>query len=677
MSSSSTPTPKFSLNPEQLKAVQYVDGPCLVLAGAGSGKTRVITEKIAYLIKECDIAAHHITAVTFTNKAAREMKERVSKQLDKKARRGLTISTFHTLGLKIIRSEQPMLGLSDGFSIFDSHDSGQLIRELMLASVEEAEDATDRVKFHISNWKNNLISCDHALSHAADKEEQLSARVYVEYERSLRAYNAVDFDDLIMLPARLFAAEPAVLAKWQSRIRYLLVDEYQDTNQSQYQMVKYLVGQRAAFTVVGDDDQSIYSWRGAQPENLALLAEDFPSLELIKLEQNYRSSSLILKAANAVIDNNPHVFDKRLWSQLEHGESIRALRCASEDAEAERVATDIFNHHLQHKRPFSDYAILYRGNFQSRLIETKLKTLQVPYKISGGSSFFGKTEIRDILYYLRVIINPDDDNAFLRIINVPRREIGPRTLEKLSAYAQQREKSLLAASGEIGLRHHLPERVIEKLEVFSRWMTKLQQRCVQEDPMKAIRQMIDDIHYETWCYEQSSNPRAAEKKMENIGQLLNSINSMLEKNEDSDLSDVIRKLVLLDMLDEKQQEDDDDRVQLMTLHASKGLEFPHVFIMGMEEELLPHRTSLEEDSVEEERRLFYVGITRAQRELTLTLSARRRQYGEVSECTPSRFLDELPRNDVEWEGWDQQRSEEETKAVASAHISNLRAILDK
>ncbi|MCP5014998.1 MAG: DNA helicase Rep [Ketobacter sp.] len=665
------------LNPRQSEAVHYIDGPLLVLAGAGSGKTSVITRKIAHLIQKCEIPAHRIVAVTFTNKAAREMKERVGQLVKGKQARGLTVSTFHNLGLNIIRKEHQRLGLKNGFSIFDDQDSRTLLTELLHRESDVGADEVDIIRHSISNWKNDLISPSQAISRANDEDEVRAAQTYAQYDRMLRAYNAVDFDDLILLPTVLLRDNEDVLEKWRNRIYYMLVDEYQDTNISQYLLVRLLVGNRARFTVVGDDDQSIYAWRGARPENLAQLAEDYPALKVIKLEQNYRSSGRILKCANKVIANNPHVFEKQLWSEHGYGDPIRIIRCRSEDHEAEKIASEILNQHLQKKRPFKDFAVLYRGNHQSRIIELKLQQFQVPYKVSGGSSFFSKAEIKDVMAYLRLIMNSDDDNAFLRIVNTPRRELGPTTLEKLGQYAQSRERSLFSVCCEMGLAETLKAKQYSMLKRFHDWIEETRENIQRGHAVGAIKQMIRDIDYENWLVEQSSSPKMAEKRMENVWQLIASIERMLEKADDeNDVESVIGKLILLDILEQQKEEDDSDRVQLMTLHASKGLEFPYVFLMGMEEELLPHRTSIEEDNIEEERRLMYVGITRAKRELTMTYTAKRKQYGEEFEPTPSRFLDEMPQDDLAWEGRGFQKSKEEKQEIGNAHLANLKNLFD-
>lgn len=664
------------LNPRQYEAVRHISGPLLVLAGAGSGKTSVITRKIAYLIQECGIPAAKIVAVTFTNKAAREMKERAGKLVQGPEARGLTVSTFHNLGLNILRREMTHFGLKSGFSIFDAEDSRSLIGELL--HQENASDKIDLIRNLVSSFKNDLISPEEAMSRAENDGELLAAKIYEVYNRHLRAYNAVDFDDLILLPTVAFRDNKELREKWQNRIHYLLVDEYQDTNSAQYLLVKLLVGSRGALTAVGDDDQSIYAWRGARPENMVELTKDFPGLTVVKLEQNYRSTARILKAANAVIANNPHVFEKQLWSQLGMGDAIRVLTCGNEDAEAERVATDILNHKMMQRRDFRDYAVLYRGNFQSRLVETKLRELQIPYKVSGGQSFFSRAEIKDVMAYLRLIINPDDDNAFLRIVNTPKREIGPATLEKLGSYAQQRGCSMLAACDEMGLGLHLSDRQLGHLQDFSQWLASTAREVIDGESLNAIRQMLVDISYDDHLRDSSGTPAAAEKRIENVQSFLASIQKMADKQDDEDdknIENVIRKLVLMDLLEQQAEEEDLDRVQLMTLHAAKGLEFPHVYMMGLEEDLLPHRNSIEADTIEEERRLMYVGITRAKKTLTLTLAGRRKTGGENMPTTPSRFLEELPKDDLEWEGRNSNRSTEEKKALGQAHLAGLKDLL--
>ncbi|WP_066018409.1 DNA helicase Rep [Endozoicomonas atrinae] len=653
------------LNDRQAEAVKYIDTPLLVLAGAGSGKTSVITTKIAYLIQQCGISAKNIVAVTFTNKAAREMKERVGKLVKGKASSGLTVSTFHNLGLNIIRREYKILGYKPGFSIFDQQDARSLITDLMQRDASADDNGVDQIQHCISNWKNDLITPAQALQMARQPWEQTAAIVYEHYNRMLKAYNSVDFDDLIMKPVELFRNYPEVQQRWQDKVHYMLVDEYQDTNGAQYELVKRLVGDRRKLTVVGDDDQSIYAWRGAKPENLAQLKEDYPSLKVIKLEQNYRSTSRILKAANTLIANNPHVFEKTLWSEMGVGDEIRVIKCRNDEMECERIATEIIAHKLRHDNSYKDYAVLYRGNFQSRLLELKLQHHGIPYHINGGTSFFARAEVKDIMAYLRLLINQDDDNAFLRVVNTPKREIGPSTLEKLGNYANKHHISMYKACEEAALEEDLAPQYAERLRRFTGWMDDVSRRLqTSEDPMQVVREMIADTDYENWLMQHSSTPAQAEKRMANVWFLVDALQQTLERgDEDRTVEDAIARLILRDMLERNEEEEDADRVQLLTLHASKGLEYPHVYMMGMEEELLPHRTSIEEDNIEEERRLTYVGITRARKSLTMTLAGQRKQFGEIIDTMPSRFLDELPQEDLVYTGFDES-SRQETKKMA-------------
>ncbi len=671
--------PMSDLNPRQREAVRYIDGPLLVLAGAGSGKTSVITGKIAWLIATAHYDPAKIIAVTFTNKAAREMRARAGKLVGGDLK-GLGISTFHTLGLNIIRSAHKALELRSGFTIFDAEDARTLIRELMQRDATTDPKLADSVQHAISSLKNEMLTPEDALALAKSPREMLIAQVYEGYERNLRAYNAVDFDDLILKPVQLFNTHGDVLEKWQNRTRYLLVDEYQDTNLSQYRLVKQLVGVRSALTVVGDDDQSIYAWRGARPENLVQLQADYPQLKVVALEQNYRSTGRILRAANAVIGNNPHVFEKKLWSAHGQGDPIRIILCKDDQHEAERIAGEIVGHHARMNAKWRDYAVLYRGNFQSRLIEEKLREKQVPYKVSGGTSFFARAEIKDFMSYLRLVANPDDDSAFLRVVNVPRREIGPTTLEKLAQYAGTRNVSLSRAAQEMGLAEYLGSQHREKLTRFVGWIDDMRRRLHQLPAKQALTEMLAELGYEQWLRAQSSSPQTAAKRHENVMSLVDSIHTMSEKEDQGqrpDIAEVIAKLVLLDMLDQQEGEDDTDRVQLMTLHAAKGLEFPYVYVMAFEDGTLPHRASIEQNMIEEERRLLYVGITRARRLLTFTHAQKRKQFGEMIACTPSRFQAELPPEDVAREGEGTQATAEQKAVSRDNALAALDALFKK
>ena len=670
----------MKLNDAQQSAVTFVSGPCLVLAGAGSGKTRVITNKIAHLVRNCDMPARYIAAVTFTNKAAREMKERVAQTLGKKEARGLKVSTFHTLGLNIIKSHVKDLGLKPGFSLFDDKDSLALLTDLTEDTLDGDKDQLSLLQSCISNWKNDLLLPDQLLRHVTSTGEKEFAEAYRQYQNHLRAYNALDFDDLILLPTLLLKHNEQARMKWQSKIRYLLVDEYQDTNTSQYELVKLMVGERARFTVVGDDDQSIYSWRGAKPQNLNLLQQDFPRLNVIKLQQNYRSSGRILHCANILIQNNPHLFDKALFSELQYGEPLKVVVAKNEEHEAERVVAELIAHKFMNRTNFKDYAILYRGNHQSRLFEKLLMSNRIPYKISGGMSFFGRSEVKDIMAYLRLMVNQDDDNALLRIINTPNRGIGRATLEKLGNFANQLGKSMFEAACHDALSGVLSGNAYQRVAGFSRWIVELSDNAARGDTTAALRSMIKSMSYEEWLYEHSPSPKAAEMAMANVSTLFGWVTDMLEGNEldaPMTLVEVVNRLILRDMMERGEEEGDADQVQLMTLHASKGLEFPIVFLVGMEEGLLPHQSSIDEDNVEEERRLAYVGITRAQRELIFTLAKERRQFGEIIQPEPSRFLYELPADDVQWENQKPKASAEERQQKGQASIANLRDMLKK
>ena len=668
----------MKLNPQQQQAVEYVSGPCLVLAGAGSGKTRVIINKIAHLIGKCGYLPKQIAAVTFTNKAAREMKERVAHSIGKESSKGLIVSTFHTLGFDIIKREYKHLGFKANMTLFDEHDQMALLKELTADLLQEDKELLRTLINRISNWKNDLCSPQQAMTLARDKQEQTFAHCYDRYNKQLRAYNALDFDDLIMLPTLLFKQNAEVRSKWQEKIRYLLVDEYQDTNTSQYELIKLLVGDRARFTVVGDDDQSIYSWRGAQPQNMVRLRDDFPALRVIKLEQNYRSSQRILHCANILIDNNDHVFDKKLFSNLGEGEKLQIIEAKNEEHEAERVVGELIAHRFIAKTHYRDYAILYRGNHQSRLLEKILMQNRIPYKISGGTSFFSRAEIKDMMAYLRLVVNQDDDAAFLRIVNTPKREIGTATLEKLGSLAQEKHVSLFEAIFAFELIQRVTPKAYDALQKFARWIVELNYEIQRSEPERAVRSMLASLHYEEYLYEYATSSKAAEMQSKNVATLFDWVADMLkgdEFNEPMNLNQIVTRLTLRDMLERGEEEDDSDQVQLMTLHASKGLEFPHVFLIGMEEGILPHQTSIDEDNVEEERRLAYVGITRAQQNLWFSLCKERRQFGELIRPEPSRFLLELPENDLQWERDKPLLSAEQQQVKTQSHIANLRAIL--
>ncbi len=668
------------LNKEQLAAIHYIDSPLLVLAGAGSGKTSVITHKIAYLITQCGIRSSHVLAVTFTNKAAREMSLRANKLLKGEKTNRLNISTFHTFGLKFIRQEHECLGLNPNFSIFDTEDSLSLLRELALQDTADHKDKLEMYLQCISRFKNAMLEPNQALSTAQNELEVTAAKLYSEYQRQLAVYNGVDFDDLILLPVKTLEKNPSIHEKWQNKIHYLLVDEYQDTNKSQYRLVQLLAGKQGRLTAVGDDHQSIYAWRGAEAENLMLLQQDYPNLKVIKLEQNYRSSSIILRASNQLISHNPSLFIKNLWSNLGLGDPITVLVAKDEEHEANRVVLHLLSHQFLQRVEHQDYAILYRNNHQSRIFEKVLREHRIPYQVSGGTSFFARTEVKDILSYIKILVNPDDDCAFLRIANVPKREIGPSTLEKLGAYAKQRNISLFAASFEMGLEQTLSGKPLERLQNFTNWLNLVADNAMRGDTLAVIQDMVKKINYDAWLLDTCSNPKTADRKKENIVELMEWLKRLLENEggEKRTLLEVVQTISLMDMLDRNKDQKNSNAVQLMTLHASKGLEFPHVFLVGMEDGLLPHRVSIDLDTIEEERRLAYVGMTRAKKTLTLSLCKQRRNYNEMIDCVPSRFLEELPKEDLVWDG-DKDPSTidpKEKEQKGRNHLSAIRAMLN-
>ena len=662
------------LNEPQQSAVKAVDHPCLVLAGAGSGKTRVITQKIAWLIRQEGYHASQIRAVTFTNKAAREMKQRATELLTKSESKGLKISTFHTLGLNILQQEFSTLGYRKGFSILDAKDAEACITELQYKDSPENE-LIKQTQYQISNWKNEFITPEQALNQAEDVLQKHHAKIYLAYQQQLQACNSVDFDDLIMLPVLLFRAHEKILNKWQDRIHYLLIDEYQDTNTSQYELIKLLCQIRQKLTVVGDDDQSIYAWRGAKPENIHRLQHDFPSLKVVKLEQNYRSTGRILKVANQVISNNPHLFDKKLWSASGPGEFIRIMPCKTDQDEATKVVIDIIGKHFQTNEPYNKFAILYRGNHQSRLYEKILREHSVPYQITGGTAFFERSEIKDLTSYLRIIANPDDDRALLRIINTPRREIGATTIKALGEYAGWRHSPLSSVMNEAGLEQKLSRKGYYSLQRFNDWLEEKRKQSEQMDAMTLTRSVVDDLDYADWLRDTSNSQKQADARMQNVEELISWIGNLQKQHDQPTLDKLVTQLTLMSILensDDKQSES----VQLTTFHAAKGLEFPYVYLVGFEEDTIPHLQCQDEQGIEEERRLAYVGITRAEKVLTISYAQTRQKYGEIIQCEASRFIAEMPADELEGaEHCDNKLTPEQKKTKGIDHLASLKSML--
>ncbi len=603
------------------------------------------------------------------------MQERVSDLLKGKPSKGLTVTTFHSLGLQILRSEAQLLGYKPRFSILDSADSLKVISDILTTTDKQL---LKRTQWRISHWKNALMSPEAAAKNAEDELDVASAKIYQLYQQALKAYQAVDFDDLIRLPVEIFQTHHDALHKWQMKLRYLLIDEYQDTNACQYHLVKLLTGSQGQFTAVGDDDQAIYAWRGADVENLRQLTTDFPQLQVIKLEQNYRSTVRILRAANHVIANNPKLFEKRLWSDLGLGDLIQVHPAKDEEHEAEMVAMKLLAHKFEHRTFYKDYAVLYRGNHQARLIEQQLRQQKIPYTVSGGQSFFDRAEIKDLVSYLRLIANEDDDPAFIRAATTPKKGIGSTTLERLGEYAAGRHISLFEAAFEPSFQRDFingrGKKQLEDLITFCDFINRMQQRAPRDPAGEVLQDLLTAIQYEAFLYD-SEEPRAAETKWGNV---LDFVGWLTKKGdeEDSTLLQLTQTVALMSML-EGREEGEPDAVKLSTLHAAKGLEFGHVFLIGVEEGILPHRESQDAAKVEEERRLMYVGITRAQRSLTITYCKKRKRAGDWEHCEPSRFIEELPEDDIRHAGKSLTTDPAERKKNAANRIAHMKAMLEK
>ena len=638
-----------SLNAAQRDAVRHVDGPLLVLAGAGSGKTRVIAAKIAHLV-EHGMAPSSILAITFTNKAAREMRERTGALLARSGKTGaaseLRISTFHALGLSILRAEHRALGIAQRFSILDPADLEPIVAELA-GTVDRAR--ARAIQSQISRWKNALVDPDEAIAHAASDDERAAANAYARYGETLRTWRAVDLDDLIGLPLALFARDADANGRWQHRIAHVLIDEYQDTNAAQYRLFRALTAPGTPFTAVGDDDQAIYGWRGASADNLAALARDHPDLRVIKLEQNYRSTVRILRCANALIGNNPKVFDKRLWTELGHGDPLRVTPAADEDDEAERVVAAILAHKFEHRTRFADYAILYRGNHQARPFETALRARSVPYEVSGGTSIFERTEIKDIVAWLRLVANDDDDPAFLRAIAAPRRGIGEASLRALGEIAAAKHVSLFEAAFMPEIEAAIGPKPRDELARFCALVNDLRYRAEREPPGRLLAEFVQKTGYADWLVA-TLDRKDAITRSESVDDFVGWL-SRKGDAEGKNLIELTQMIALVTMLDSREDGGAaPDAVRLSTIHAAKGLEFPHVFLVGVEEGILPHREAVEAGNVDEERRLMYVGLTRAQKSVQLSHCRSRKRAGGKVPSVPSRFLAELDQDELRHAG---------------------------
>ena len=663
------------LNNAQQEAVNFLHGPCLVLAGAGSGKTRVITHKIARLI-QAGVEPERIVAITFTNKAAVEMRER-AKSLIGKSAKGVLICTFHAMGVRMLRQDGESVGLKSQFSILDTDDVTSILKD--------AGGTTDvklarQWQWKISSWKNQGLNSTQALAGALDEQDRLIAQIMARYEERLSAYQSVDFDDLVGLPHKLLRESTQVRAKWQDLIQHILVDEYQDTNATQYEFLKLLAGDKQRFTAVGDDDQSIYGWRGATLENLQKLPVDYPNLKIIKLEQNYRSTTSILNAANNVIQPNPKLFPKTLFSELGQGEPVQVIESDNEEHEAERVVARIQslrsipkvgpNGEVRHPE-FKEFAVLYRANHQSRVLEQAFRKAQIPYKVSGGQSFFDKAEIRDLCAWLRLWVNNDDDPAFLRAITTPKRGIGHQSLQALGQFASQYKLSLFEALFSQSLGAVISPKILGGLHEFGRDINDLEFRAKHtkgnEEAKTFLLDWLKSIEYEKFLFDNEDNEKVASQRWSNVlefcewianrcgGQIEDSA-GVTTAQEQKNLLEVVQTVSLLSTLSEREQ--DQNVVTLSTLHAAKGLEWPHVVLIGINEDILPFKPTSQEDSgelseiqifaqsqrIEEERRLMYVGITRAQFSLVVSWCKRRKKGREIISALPSRFIPEMSLN---------------------------------
>jgi len=668
-----------TLNPPQREAVERTEGPLLILAGAGSGKTRVITMRIAYLLGRCRVPAENILAVTFTNKAAREMRERVVELVGREACAGMTISTFHALCAKILREQIQHLGYKRNFTIYGAADQLRLVRDLAREHCPALKLNAERLQWLISDAKGSLVEPEDYRPSSNEEHVAALSTLYPRYQTALKAYNALDFDDLLLLTERLFRLHPEVLAVYRERFRYVMVDEYQDTNPAQYKLLHRLTCEHHNLCVVGDDDQSIYAWRGADIRNILGFEKDYAGTHVVRLEQNYRSTGTILAAANGVIRHNQERRDKALWTSGGKGEPIAFHPCGNEEEEARQVVEMIRNERFRSRSRYADFAILYRSNLQSRAFEEELRYAEIPYVLIGGQQFFDRKEVKDALAYLRVILNPRDEVNLLRILNYPKRGIGEVTADRLIRTSEERGVPLwevLKAPPELGDSG----RAAQALERFTALIGRYRQRFRGgEGLVVTAKALFAELGLEDEIIRGTDSIEQARRRIENLEEVVNALATFVEREEQPTLAGFLEKVSLLDEEEpgnDKEKKLARDAVTLMSLHASKGLEFPVVFLVGFEEELLPHVKSVSESlDVSEERRLCYVGITRARRRLVLTCCRERKKYGQLQERLPSRFLDEIPAELLERH--DRVTvSEEEHEAEAASFFSRIQSMFE-
>lgn len=661
------------LSTAQKSAIYYVNGPLLVLAGAGSGKTSLIIRKIAWLIREYGVAPRDIAAVTLTQRAAHAMRRRVAEHVNSQQLLDVEISTFHALGLALLRDHLAEIGYRPGVSIYDAEDSQAVLAKLIRADFPAQANAVRAIQRVISRWKRAAETPPSA-GNDTHSVEQMALQLYSKYERQLRASNAMDIDDLVLKPVELLHGAGAREPRLTPGIRYLLVDEYEETTPCQHELVRLLVARGALLTAVGDDDQSIYEHHGAQPQNLVRLSHDFPALKVIKLEQNFRSSGRILKAANSLIAHNPHLHEKALWSEREYGEALRVIKARTEEHEAECIVTDLLQRKFTHGTDFRNYALLYRDAAQSVLLERALRERRVPYRMSGSGSFFDKTEVRDVLSYLRLLCNPADDNAFLRVVNTPRRDIDRATLDALGRRAAQLGTGLLAAAGDSGLDTIVNADRLAVLRFFTEWLQEMLVRAEREDPIRLVCDLLAQLRYEDWLRDTCNDEKIAEQRMHNVMQLLAWLQRLARVQPSGDLRALLTSLSLVRMFDQEGEDASGDAVVLATVQAVKGAEFDHVYIVGMEHGLFPYAGAGEERDAAAERRLMYVAMTRARCTLSFTLSERRRRGGEVAAGGPSPFLAELPQTDLHWLDTADAKTPLSSLGQADAYFANLRSM---
>lgn len=675
------------LNDKQREAADTIEGPVLILAGAGSGKTRTLTYRIAHMVDNLHIPGKNILAVSFTNKAAREMRERVHGLLGKSKSKGLTLATFHSLGLKILKKEIEHLGYHKNFSIYDTTDQLAILREGLKRYHDEKSFKREQVQSIIGKLKNAGITPDeYADSEFFDDEDpycHATNYLYEYYQEKLKFYNAIDFDDILLLTVRLFDLKPELATKYSEQFQYIMIDEYQDTNPLQFDLIVHLTKNHNNLCVVGDDDQAIYSFRGADIKNILSFESHFPGAKVIKLEQNYRSVSPILELANEVIKENKNRRDKTLWSNKKTDEKPLLWKMADSDHEAQVVIEDIVQHQRQGKH-LGDIAILYRSNTQILPFEEQLRISQVPYTIIGGQKFYEKKEVKDLIAYLTVIKNQSDQLALRRILNVPNRGIGIKTLEKFVSASEDANTDLFHALKD---NSELADTRKDKIDNFTALISKFVDVFKENTLSEAIAILVEDIKYLEYIDKQYDSAKQAERRRNDISHFIDSAKRFEEFfKEGANLSSFLEKLLLQDSQDNSESEEEDDDVRknevtLMTLHSSKGLEFDTVYLVGMEEELLPHKRSLQEGNISEERRLCYVGITRAQRKLIMTYCKQRKIYGNNVPRHKSRFINDLDKkgffNEQDRESFGHLNSEEEIKEYKSNFFSNLMGLLDE